>query len=129
MLKTTGATCDDETNNEPVLSEEGIFDKAALLDRLMGDENLLRVITEEFLEDALRQITVLKEALVDSDTKRVHRQAHTLKGASGNIGATTLQSLAFRIEDAGKAGDLVKAESLIPKLDEQFRIFKQRLAQ
>jgi HPt (histidine-containing phosphotransfer) domain-containing protein len=59
----------------------------------------------------------LKEALDNGDALSVQRQAHTLKGASANIGAVALQEMAYQIEVAGEAGDLVKAGSLAAQLD------------
>ena len=110
---------------EPV---QDIFDKAGLLDRLMGDEELANEIFGEFLEDVPRKFTALKEALDKGDAPSVQLQAHTLKGASANIGAVALQEVANQIEVAGEAGDLSKAGSLVPQLDKQFEVLK-KLAQ
>ena len=110
---------------EPV---KDIFDKAGLLDRLMGDEELANEILGEFLEDAPRKFIALKEALDKGDTGLVQREAHTLKGASANIGAVALQEMACQIEIAGEARDLVKASSLAAQLDKQFEVLK-KLAQ
>ena len=107
---------------EPV---EDVFDRAGLLDRLMGDEELVNEILGEFMEDVPRKLTALKEALDKDDAPSVQREAHTLKGASANIGAVALQKMANQIEVAGEARDLVKAGSLAPQLDRQFEVLKK----
>jgi len=110
------------------LPKDHIFDKKSFLDRLLGDEDLAKEITKGFIEDSLRQISIIKEAFDNKDTDVIHRQAHSLKGAAANISATALRELAYQIEIAGEKGDLIKAASLIPKLDEQFEVLKKNLA-
>jgi len=94
----------------------------------MGDEELANEILGKFLEDAPRKFTALKEALDNGDIGLVQREPHTLKGASANIGAVSLQEMAYQIEVAGEARDLVKAGSLAAQLDKQFEVLK-KLAQ
>jgi signal transduction histidine kinase/DNA-binding response OmpR family regulator len=113
-----------ETTVQDIEPVQDIFDKAGLLDRLMGDEKLANEIFGEFLEDVPRKFIALKEALDNGDAGLVQREAHTLKGASANIGAVALQEMAYQIEVAGEAGDMTKAGSFIPKLDEQLGVLK-----
>ena len=110
------------------LPKDDIFDKNSFIDRLLGDEDLAKEIIKGFIEDSLRQIDILKEAFKNKDTGVIHYQAHSLKGAAANISAKALKELAYQIEIAGEIGDLIKAASLIPKLDEQFEVLKKRLA-
>ena len=110
------------------IPKNNIFDKNSFIDRLLGDEDLAKEIIKGFLEDSLRQINILKEAVDNKNANVIHCQAHSLKGAAANISATALKELAYQIEIAGKTGDLIKAASLIPKLDEQFEVLKKRLS-
>lgn len=102
-----------------------IFDKAGLLDLLTGDKELAIKIFNEFLKDVPRKYTALKDALEKEDAVSVQRLAHTLNGASANIGALALQDLASQIEFASKSGNLHKAGSLIPKINEQFEMLRK----
>ena len=61
------------------------------------------------------------------DLRLVQREAHSIKGASGNVGALTLQEPAEQIEIASEAKDLVKAESFVAKRDKQLEILKKKL--
>jgi HPt (histidine-containing phosphotransfer) domain-containing protein len=99
------------------------------LAEMMGDKKLANQIIQEFMEDASRQIKVIKDALGNGDATRVHRQAHTLKGVSVNVGAAALQAIAYQIEVAAETGDLVKAGGLVPKVNEQFELLQKTLAQ
>ena len=111
----------------PSSTEKEVFDRAGLLDRVGGDEALLQTIVDLFLEDAPRQIEALKEAHKKKDAPEVRRQAHTLKGASGNIGAVVMHRVAFQIESAGESGDLAKTDSLIRTIEEEFEKLKRTL--
>jgi HPt (histidine-containing phosphotransfer) domain-containing protein len=72
------------------------------LDRLGGDEELMRKIIKVFLEDAQQQVNKLAEALAVADSAQVSRLAHKLRGASGSIGATALQGVASKLEVAAQ---------------------------
>jgi two-component system, sensor histidine kinase and response regulator len=101
-----------------------IFDRTGALERLGGDEILLREILEIFVADAARQIEMLGAASNQGDTSVLRNQAHSLKGACGNIGACQMQETAHELEDAGKQGDLQKAAVLVPRLRAEFNGFR-----
>jgi two-component system sensor histidine kinase/response regulator len=109
-------------------SDEGILNRAELLERLMNDEELVEEIIDAFLVDTPQRIATLREALSRKDTSLVWREAHTLKGAAGNVSAIALRELALEAERAGAAAELDKVASLIAKIDEQFEILKKTVA-
>ena len=100
-----------------------VFDEAAFLDHVSGDKELAREVLQLFLEDFPRQIEVLREALARSEAELVRRQAHTIKGASGNIGALALQGIALRFEKAADG----EAEGLVKKMEEAFMELRETL--
>ena len=61
-----------------------------MLARLMEDEDLAKMVVESFLEDIPRQIDSLKVYLEAGDATGAERQAHTIKGASANVGGERL---------------------------------------
>jgi signal transduction histidine kinase/CheY-like chemotaxis protein/HPt (histidine-containing phosphotransfer) domain-containing protein len=97
-----------------------VFDKAALMERLMDDEDLAQTVIATFLEDIPRQIETLKGYLGAGDAPGAERQAHTIKGASANMGAEALRETAFEMEKAGKAGDLEAAKVRMADLEKEF---------
>jgi CheY-like chemotaxis protein/HPt (histidine-containing phosphotransfer) domain-containing protein len=96
------------------------FDKNGLLERLMGDEEMADTILELFLEDIPLQIQGLKKFLDAGDAPGTERQAHTIKGASANVGGEALHQVAWAIEQAGKTGELDTARNLTTELEARF---------
>jgi HPt (histidine-containing phosphotransfer) domain-containing protein len=81
----------------------------------------------EFLQDIPHRIAVLQQALDSRNLRQVQRQAHTLKGAAGNVGTTALQAAAFSLEKAAAADDPARAALLLEKVDDQFEVLKKTL--
>jgi len=95
----------------------------------MDDENLARTVVEGFLEDIPKQIEALKSCLEAGDAPRAERQAHSIKGASANVGGTALRNLAFEMEKAGKTADLKAVAVRLPELEMQFARLKESMSE
>ncbi|MFH0994896.1 MAG: response regulator [Pseudomonadota bacterium] len=108
-------------------SQIPIFDRAGMMSRLMDDDELVRMVVEGFLEDLPQQIAALKGYLETGDATGAERQAHTIKGASANVGGERLQEVAFEMEKASRAGDLSAAGGHMPELETQFNQLKQAM--
>lgn len=106
-----------------------VFDRAGLIDRLLGDEDLAHEILDGFMADIPHKFNTLKEALVNEDARLIQEQAHSLKGASASVGAMAFEKIAYQIELAGKAKDMIKVGSLILELESQFETLKKSLPQ
>ena len=122
-LPRTGGSKLSDQNQMDIQSQQAL-DWDGLIENLGGDEELAREILALFLEDTLQQIQALRDALNAQDASLVHRQGHTIKGSSANVGAMPLSETAFQIETAGKSGDLAQAASLLPQLEAQFEAFR-----
>jgi PAS domain S-box-containing protein len=94
--------------------------ETGMLKRLMNDEDLAQVVIESFLDDTPRQIEALRRYLEAWDAPGAERQAHTLRGASSNVGGEALRALAFEMEKAGKAGDLGSVRARMDDLEREF---------
>ncbi len=115
---------DVETNSIPSCV---VLDRSALLNRLMGDEELTWVIFGKFLADIPRQIEVLRSCLEAGDAPGVVRQAHTIKGAAASVGGEAFRALAFELEQAGKTGDVTQIKSRWQELDREFEQLKKAI--
>ena len=115
------------TSASPPPPEAQVFDRADLLERLMGDEALVRLITTGFLKDIPGQIEVLRGYLETGDATGVRRQAHTIKGASANVSGQALGALAADMELAAHSGDLVAIKSRMAELQTQFARLKEAM--
>jgi HPt (histidine-containing phosphotransfer) domain-containing protein len=107
--------------------ERPVFDRAGMMARLMDDEELARAVVTGFLDDIARQIAALKGYLETGDTAAVERQAHSIRGASANVGGEVLRAVAFETEKAARAGDLRAAGERIPELENQFTRLKEAM--
>jgi HPt (histidine-containing phosphotransfer) domain-containing protein len=97
-----------------------VFDKNDVLDRLMGDEELLEMLLDGFFIDVPERIQELKKSLNSGDISTVERQAHTIKGASASVGGTALRNVAYEMEKAAKVGNLIEAAGHMPELERRF---------
>ena len=110
------------------LSEEAsVFDRTALLNRVDGDKAFCQEIISMFLQDVPKQIESLENTISKKDTALIDRQAHTLKGASGNVGAVSLQAAAMHLEMAGKNGDLSRATEMLDTIKKEFEKLKKTM--
>ena len=82
------------------------WDRTALVERLLGDEDLAHAIMDGFLDDIPNQIRMLDELLESNDVLGTERQAHTIKGASATVGSESMRVVAVKIEEAATRGDL-----------------------
>jgi len=119
----------DRTSVTAREQEIPVFDKAGMMVRLMDDEDLARTVVGGFLEDIPRQIEVLKGCLEAGDAPRAERQAHSIKGASANVGGAALSAVAFEMEKAGKTGNLEAVAARLPELETQFARLKATMEQ
>jgi PAS domain S-box-containing protein len=76
----------------------------------------LRAIIENFLGSAQSRLQRIEACAETADMIGMAREAHDLKGVSGNFGARRLQHLADRLEQAAKAGDEGEAARLTPEV-------------
>ena len=104
-----------------------IFDKAALINRVMGDEGFARELAVQFLKDLPRRRSLLKTAIIQRDAEAVRLEAHSLKGSATNLSAPALREISYRIETAAAAGKTETAHHLLRELDSQIQHFKNAL--
>jgi len=107
----------EAVRGEPVEPSPLIFDKAGMMVRMMDDVDLARTVLGGFLVDLPRLIEALKGDLESGDVQRTECQAHTIKGASANVGGEALRAVAFEMEKAARAGDLKSVMARLPELE------------
>ena len=105
-----------------------VFDRAGLMNRVMDDEEMARVVIKGFLEDMPVQIKQLKDYAAAGDARHVEQQGHRIKGASATVGGEALSALAAALEGAGKRGNLAMISARMPELDAQFAALKEAMS-
>jgi two-component system sensor histidine kinase/response regulator len=93
------------------------FDRAALLERVEGDEELLAEMIQLYVEDAPRALITMRSALKQGDLHAVERAAHSVKGSSASLAAKTAAEAALRLEQDAKRGDVAGAEASLASLE------------
>lgn len=87
------------------LSHRPVFDPGRVLTRFDGDVDLLKSVSERFLEETPFRIGRLREAVRAGDHREALRLAHSLKVAAQSIGLSRFQTMAEHMELAARAGN------------------------
>ena len=109
--------------------EKDVFDRAELLERVGGDEELCVELLDTFVQDIPARLEELKQALADNDAVLLTQQAHAIKGASANIGAHALREVSFEVEKAGKDRKMDRALPLVGKLERELEKFRSMVSE
>ncbi len=92
------------------------LDHALALERVGGDEGLLREIAVLFLDEYPAMMAEIRAALDSGNAVALERAAHSLKGSVGNFGAQAAFHAALRLEAIGRARDLTSAREAFRSL-------------
>ena len=95
------------------------------IERVMGNRDLYARMLRRFRNDYQDGALPIRTALASENTVLAHRMAHTLKGASGMIGAHRLHARASELEEALRleAGDFrVMLASLITEMEKVLQL-------
>lgn len=105
-----------------------LFSRRDLLERVDGDEELLREVLLIYLEDTPLVLENLKQGIDANSPEAVANAAHTLKGSSANIAAERLRYRAWQLEQKAKEGDLDGASAFYDMLEGDFHALQQELS-
>jgi CheY-like chemotaxis protein len=101
-----------------------VFDRAGLLERLAGEEELIEQLLQGYLASVASHLDQLSAALFASDVQKVLLRAHVIKGASVNIGALQVNQAASQLEILARAGRLDGAVGIFDTLVSSFVRFR-----
>ncbi len=112
------------------------IDLESAMRRFDGDEEFFKETLGEFLNYAPKQLAKMTEAMEKGDAKVVEREAHSLKGAAGNLEAKAFAEAAMRLEILGRKEDLIEAKDVLRCLKSELkhlaeysnRLFKKKTA-
>ncbi len=90
------------------------------LKELLGSDFALLV--SAFDQDNRVHLNSLEGLISSGDHQQVSREAHSIKGASSNLGALELADLCQQLESSAKQGDLSRASDLLEKIKVEFEI-------
>jgi PAS domain S-box-containing protein len=127
-LNDRDSTSENELSEKPreldgdaaVVDAVPVFVRSAFQDRLMGDEDVMKMVIGKFISEFDAQRAQLESAAQSGDTSAVLQLGHKIKGAAANLSAEALRAVASEIEQAGKAGDIERVRVLVPELGTKF---------
>ena len=91
------------------------------LDEFDNNRDLILELVTDLITQAKDQINIIREGIQNKSCDIVWREAHTIKGGASNIRANVIADIAFKIEQAGKAGDLSKCNDLLTQLENEVK--------
>lgn len=93
--------------------------------RFGDDKDFYREMVNEFLSYVADQIKAIEEGAASGDADAVQKNAHSIKGAAGNLSAVRVQSLALTIEHKGRDNDLSGLTQLIENLRSEISVLNK----
>ena len=93
------------------------MDLAALAENLGLEEDEFAELMDLFVETGRVQISELRDAENAGDAEEIRRIAHSLKGASGNLGFMEISQLSKKIEEQIKSENHENIRDTIEKMN------------
>ena len=93
-------------------------EQLAELKEVLEDE--FGVLISTYLTDAQFRLQLIQNGINNQDYEAVRLAAHSLKGASANLGAVILAQLCEKLENDCKAGQTQGCDILLKKMEVEF---------
>lgn len=97
------------------------------LKRLMNKTALYEKVLRDFHSRFLEEIPAIRANIAAGDTQTATRQAHSLKGLAGTIGASQLQQLASELQQ--NLSQQIASEALLEQLESELKLVLNSIAQ
>ncbi len=91
-----------------------------LAERLGLDVEDIRELIELYVETTTSDLAELKGAIEAKDAELAHAKAHSIKGASGNLGLDEMYALTKKIDDIARVNALDDLKDMVQILEEKF---------
>jgi two-component system sensor histidine kinase/response regulator len=105
------------------------IDRASLLERVEGDQELLTEMIHIFQEDAPKMIRAMRDALQQGDMVVLERSAHSLKGAASNLSAKAATAAALKLEKDAKDNNMESAKESLAGVERAMKNLLPALAE
>jgi len=96
---------------------EMIIDRKKLMDLFAGDIELIGEIQKYFLNDTPKQLSGIKVAIENKDTKALASYIHTLKGSAANMEAVKLLKYVNTLEALAEEENFAEATSVLAEAE------------
>ena len=113
-----------QADEAETVKTEKIFDLDGLMERLEGNQTYLAKLLAICIKSTTEHMASLTDAISRGNSTDMRLEAHTIKGASANIGAHVMMKIAESMENAAKSGELACMEESYLLLEQSFQEFK-----
>ncbi|MFP4236600.1 MAG: ATP-binding protein [Desulfonatronovibrio sp.] len=116
-----------ETSTAPdsLDSPEKVFDKNEFLYRIMDDQELMKMILQQFFEESSTRLKQLKDCVDKENPLKAGELAHSIKGIASNVSASLVADISREMEKLGKNEDLAGVIRMLPDLEKELARFRQ----
>jgi HPt (histidine-containing phosphotransfer) domain-containing protein len=97
------------------------------LQEAVGGEKLMNDLLAIFLENASKLVSDLEQAIAQGDAEKLMRAAHSLRGSSATLGASSLATLCQKLETMGRERQLEGAAAQMAQLETEYARVKAAL--
>ncbi|SLM31663.1 Sensor protein GacS [Desulfamplus magnetovallimortis] len=105
------------------------FDRAAMVERFGGDEEVVDIIVDSFIEEAGGLIKQLETAVENREMESIRAACHALKGSASNVHALPLSTSAQLLEAVAKKGKTdIDLDSMLESIRSDFNRFSSEIA-
>ena len=111
--------CGPNAEAGPLASADVPFAWDAALERVGGDEAMLRDLAEMFFAECPKLMQQIREHLAGADGPELRRAAHTLKGSAHVFGAEATAAAAHRLEEIGREEAFADAREALALLEDE----------
>ncbi|MCX5724155.1 MAG: response regulator [Nitrospirae bacterium] len=111
---TDGSTHSDAARRTESVSM--IFDKAAMLENIVDDGELLDQLMELFLQRYQPMLEDIRATMASNDHRALEQAVHLLKGVAANLCAPEVVLAASQLEALGRLGTLLESPAIYSQL-------------
>jgi HPt (histidine-containing phosphotransfer) domain-containing protein len=119
----SSAAADEAAGADEAAAADPIFDLDEARETFMGKEDVVKRVTNSYIEKVRGQIPVMEAALQDGDWERLRGEAHSIKGGGLNLSVKRLGNTAAELEAAAAGGEGDRARRLFGTLKDEYRTF------
>lgn len=104
------------------------FNRSIALERVGGDEELLREVAQIYLAEYPPLLEKIRCAVGSGDGEALQRAAHTLKGSLTTLGAEPAATLALALETKGRRNSLESVTEDFIHLEQELKRVHQEMS-
>jgi signal transduction histidine kinase/CheY-like chemotaxis protein/HPt (histidine-containing phosphotransfer) domain-containing protein len=119
MCEAAGDTSAKSAGANGTLPADNLIDWDSVMS-ICNDEAVIKQVVEMFLKDSPKCLNSLAEAIKSANPKHIKMYAHSMKGASLQIGAKKLGNIALKLEHAGRDKDMEHVPAMFNELQDEY---------